>query len=216
MGLNTLAGEEVETGMKRRNAVAWICLAVLILGSIGAAAQTKGTTGVDRLFARFVMERKVAALSASLRSEGRVTLGGPGKVRFETLSPSKSILIVNGGKAWLSYPDLKVTKSFELASDPVMQVLTEHILAMSAFDFSKLAVLYDVTDIGDSKKKLVPKQEAVRRVFAELRVTLDSRGLATTVEMISVSGDSTLITFSQIDTQPKLDASTFAAPGESL
>ncbi|MCU0663065.1 MAG: outer membrane lipoprotein carrier protein LolA [Myxococcota bacterium] len=192
-----------------------LCAVLFLLASLAASlrAETDGVPpGASRLSAHFVMERKMAALSSSVRSEGKVLLGGPGMVRFETLSPSKSILVVNKGKAWLSYPDLKVTRSFELASDPVMQVLTEHILALSAFDFGKLGALYEITDLGGGKKRLLPKQEAVRRVFGELKVALDSRGLATSVEMLSVSGDSTTIRFEKIDTQSNIAPAAFEAP----
>jgi outer membrane lipoprotein-sorting protein len=210
--MNRPVSTEVEHGMSKKKYAIAIALLLSFAGNSIAWEAEAPPPGVERLSARFVMERKVAALSSTVRSEGRVLLGGPGKVRFETLSPSKSTLVVSNGKAWLHYPDLQVTKSFDLASDPVMQVLTEHILAMSAFDFVKLDALYEITDLGSGKKRLVPKQEAVRRVFVELRVLLNKQGLARSVEMISVSGDSTLISFLQIDTKPKLDPKAFEAP----
>ena len=180
--------------MKRR------IIIFLVVATISAEAYTKEPVPPSRLWAEFEMGRTIAALQDELKSSGILALGGPGLLRWETRSPSKSTLIVNGGKAWIHYPDLGVTKSFDLGQDPVMKVMSEHLLALSGGDFVKIATMYDMEDLGKGKKRLVPKQKSVRDVFKEMRVVLTPQGVASRVSIVSKTGDVTTITFRRVKT----------------
>lgn len=185
-------------------------LAFLLLTLCCAGAVGKEPTPPTRLKAEFEMERRLAVLKDSLRSSGVLVLGGAGRLRWETKAPSRSVLIVDGDKAWIHYPDLAVTKSFDIGADPVMKVMSEHLLALSGGDFAKVAELYTVSEAGTGAKKLVPRQESVRQVFRELSVVLTEQGVASRVEIVSKTGDVTVITFRNV----KLDDASCATPAQ--
>lgn len=184
---------------------------------LAIAAASLGAFAADpvapkRLVADFTMTRTLAVLDDAITSTGELALGGPGLLRWEMKSPSRSVIIVNGGQAWLHYPDLKVTKGFDIGSNPVMKVMSEHLLALTAGDFDKLGELYEIGEAGGGAKKLVPRQAAVRKVFAELRVKIGDRGIISWVEMISKTGDVTRIEFGKVVLDPDLVPSLFEKP----
>jgi len=169
--------------------------------------------GPRRIAADFEMRRTLAALSDAISSSGKLYLGGPGLLRFEMTSPSRSVLVVNQGKAWIHYPDLHVTKGFDLATDPVMKVMSEHLLVLTAGAFDRVSDLYEVSETSSGAKRLVPKQEAVKAVFAEIRVELGDAGVISWVELVSRGGDLTRIEFKNVKVDPTLDPALFERPG---
>jgi outer membrane lipoprotein carrier protein len=167
----------------------------------------------DRLTADFTMARKLVVLSDTISSSGKLVLGGPGRMRFEMTAPSRSILVIDGGKGWIRYPDLNVTKSFDLGADPVMRVLSEHLLVLTSGDFEKAAEFYDVTDgAKPGEKRLVPKQAEIRSLFSEIRVAIAPSGVVSWVELASAGGDTTRLNFGNVKINPPIDASLFEKP----
>ena len=117
-----------------------VLAASITLGlTIGLALPGSGRTDDHatprQLTANFEMTRTIKALSDSIRSAGRLYLGGVGLLRFEMTAPSRSVLVVNGDQGWIHYPDMNVTREFELSADPVMRVLAQHMLALTSGDF---------------------------------------------------------------------------------
>ncbi|MCP4676923.1 MAG: outer membrane lipoprotein carrier protein LolA [Deltaproteobacteria bacterium] len=187
-----------------------VSIAVLVV-AFGYLHGANGTTPQDKLTADFTMTRTLSVLSDSITSSGKLTLGGPGLLRWETTSPGKSVLIVNKNKAWIHYPDLGVTKNFDIGSDPVMKVLSEHLLVLTSGDLVRVAQLYKVVEQG-KVRQLIPNEAAVRKVFREMRVELNGEGVATRVELVSTTGDTTTITFENIRLSPPLSRGLFSAP----
>jgi outer membrane lipoprotein-sorting protein len=178
---------------------------LLGLGSPVAASESPSD---QKLAANFEMTRTLAVLSDTLSSSGKLVLGGPGLLRWETVSPSRSLLVVNRGQAWIQYPDLGVTKQFDIGNDPVMEVLSEHLFALTKGQFEKLDKWYQVKE-KDGAKQLVPKQKQIASVFSEIRVSLGARGVVRRVEMVSTGGDITVIEFKNVRLNPPLAPNTF-------
>lgn len=166
----------------------------------------------SRLSADFVMTRTLVVLSDTISSSGKLTLGGPGLLRWEMTSPSRSVLVVNNGTAWIHYPDMGVTKGFDLSKDPVMKVLSEHLLALTGGQFDKMQKFYEVSDLENGVKRLVPKEKVVKSVFLEIRVKMGARGVASWVEMVSGSGDLTRIVFENVELNPSIAPDLFEKP----
>ncbi len=178
---------------------------LLGLGSPVAASESPSP---QKLAADFEMTRTLAVLSDKLSSSGKLILGGPGLLRWETVSPSRSLLVVNRGRAWIQYPDLAVTKQFDIGNDPVMKVLSEHLFALTNGQFAKLDKWYQVKE-KDGAKQLVPKQKQIASVFSEIRVSIGTRGVVRKVEMVSAGGDITVIEFKNVRLNPPLAPNTF-------
>lgn len=167
----------------------------------------------ERLAADFTMTRTLSVLSDAVTSKGRLVLGGPGRLRFEVTEPSRSILVIDSGRGWLRYPDAGVTRGFELGADPVMRVLSEHLLVLTGGDLGRAAALYTVSE-GDAPgvRRLVPKQPEIAKLFAEMRVAIGDGGIVSWVELVAANGDVTRIAFSNVRVNPALDASLFEKP----
>ena len=192
------------------NRIVLLAAAVFVLTAISAAADAPATPRC--LTADFVMTRTLVVLEDEITSRGKLALGGPGVLRWEMTSPSRSVIVVNNGTAWLHYPDMNVTKGFDISSDPVMKVLSEHLLALTAGDFGKMGQLYEISEGEGGARTLIPKQDAVKKVFAQLRVKMGDRGIIDWVEMVSRGGDITRIEFKNVVIDPKLDPSLFEKP----
>jgi outer membrane lipoprotein-sorting protein len=177
-----------------------------------SVAATAGPPKIATLKTDFVMTRKVAVLRETLTSSGCLMLAGEGRLRFETRSPSKSTLIINADKGWLHYPDLNVTKGFDIATDPVMKLMSEQLFALTGGDIAQLGTLYDIRKNGDNEQILIPKTAGIGKLFKELRVTLQTRGIVSEVVLIAQNGDTTTIAFHNTALNAPLDASLFAAP----
>ena len=188
-----------------------LLVAMLTLPSTSRADDAKKQAPAA-LSARFVMTRTLAALKADLKSEGRLVLGGPGRLRWETLSPSKSVLVINNGAGWIHYPELDVTKKFDISTDPVMQVLSEHLQLLTSGQFDKMGDKYEVSKESDGSRRLIPKASEIKKFFKEMRVAMNENGTVDRVILISSDGDTTDIKFHQVVQNPKLSDKLFSAP----
>jgi outer membrane lipoprotein-sorting protein len=181
-------------------------------GARTAAANESPLETPSILSADFVMSRTISALKSELKSKGHIILGGTGRLRWETLSPAESTLIINGGKGWIWYPDLNVTKSFDLGTDPIMRVMSEHLSALTAGRFDSVQSLYYVSAPKDGRRTLVPKSPEIKKLFKEMQVAVNEKGAVTEVLLVSANGDKTSIVFQHIVSNPKLNEDLFREP----
>ena len=178
----------------------------------GAAAPR---AAISTLKADFVMTRRVSVLKQDLTSRGHLALGGEGRLRFETEHPSRSVLVINGGKGWLHYPELGVTKTFDATSDPVMKLMSEQLAALTKGDFDALKKVYDIEDTTPGIKTLVPIDPNIKKLFKALEVSLQAEGVVTEVALISQNGDTTRIQFRNAVFNAPLPPALFDAPGDT-
>ena len=167
-----------------------------------------------RLECQFTMIRSLKVLKDTVSSSGKLYLGGPGLLRFETRSPTRSILVINQGQAWMHYPDLKVTKNFDLGQDPAMSVLSRHLLAITAGDLKGFEGAYTVVARTKQSMELVPKQDSVRSIFKSIRVVLGPADIVSLVELRSASGDLTTLQFDKVKLRKSFPAKLFGNPGQ--
>lgn len=182
---------------------------VLALGP-GAAPQKMAT----RFACQFTMTRSLSLLKDKISSSGKLYLGGAGLLRFETLSPTRSILVVNKGEAWMHYPDLGVTKNFDLSRDPAMAVLSIHLLAITSGDVQAVADAYTVSERTKKSMELIPKEKSIGEIFRSIRVTFDSPDVVSRVDLQSTNGDLTTIEFKNVYIQKSLPAKLFSNPAK--
>jgi outer membrane lipoprotein-sorting protein len=186
---------------------------VPILMLLTSPARPGDITAPERLKADFHMTRTLRQLKDAVHSKGKLVMGGPGLLRWETLSPARSVLVINRQKGWLHYPDLKVTKAFDVSLDPVMKLLSEHLLALTGGDLGALSSMYDIRETGEKTKELTPKGEALRKLFEKMRVSTDDQGRVSKVALISKNRDTTTIVFTKVESNPKIPSGTFERPG---
>ncbi len=168
----------------------------------------------NTLTADFIMTRKVAVLKEALTSKGRLMLAGKGRLRWETTSPGKSVVIINGPKGWLHYPDLDVTKPFDNTSDPVMKLISEQLFALTSGDLRGLTSLYDIAATAPGRKTLTPKDPNISKLFKKLQVEMSQGGVISKVTLISANGDTTAISFENTVKNSRLENALFSAPSK--
>jgi len=195
--------------MKKNTAhtIVFLSLGLVLLG-IGYPAVASESKTPHKLAADFKMTRTLLVLSDQIYSSGKLILGGPGLLRWETVSPSRSLLVVNHTKAWIQYPDLDVTRQFDIGSDPVMKVLSQHLFALTKGTFEELDKWYDIEE-KNGVTRLRPKQPELGTVFSEIAVSVGPRGVVQRVEMKSTGGDVTVIEFNNVRIDPTLSPNTF-------
>lgn len=184
----------------------------IFVAPVFSAEKTSSPPPPAALIADFVMTRTISQLKTDLTSEGRLVLGGKGLLRWETLTPAKSTLIINQGQGWIQYPDLNLTKGFDLATDPAMRVMSEHLSLLTSGRFNDAGDLYEVSPEKDRRRILLPKSAEIKKFFKEMQVALDETGAVREVVLISTNGDKTTIVFRNIKANPKLTDDLFSAP----
>ena len=138
---------------------------------------------------RFVEEKRLAALGAPLRSEGRLAYRKPGHLEKVTTSPVPESLVVDGDRLVIGGGD-GPPQVVELGAQPEIRLLVDTIRGALSGDLPLLRRSYDVTGEGtpgDWEIVLRPRDPAVARLVREVRLSggADLRRLRS----VAVNGD---------------------------
>jgi hypothetical protein len=209
------------------------CLALATIPSDAAAESTPGLSvsgllgrfaALPGVEARFREEKQIALLDAPLISEGRLSFVGGDTPRLlrRTESPSASTVLIGGDR--LTFHDGRRRRELDLngPSGALLRNFVQSFLYLLAGDEAALRRLYDITLTPRSEDApqgwlmiLVPRDEAMRRVLNEVR--LSGRGvLLEQMQVLEASGDRTTTVFSDVDTDrrftPEERARVFRLP----
>lgn len=186
-------------------------LAVPVLGFAAADAQTNAPVTLEQLggamaraetlLTRFVQERHLSLFSEPLRSEGFLCFQRPGRLRWETISPYKSILVSDGsGVAQFEWADGK-WKKLDIGLGAALQNVVSQIVGVMDGRFAADRRGYSSSVTRDSEGyvvRLVPQNATVRRMMAaiEVHMAADLKGTRRVV-LRETGGDFTDIRFSE-------------------
>lgn len=138
------------------------------------------------------------------RSEGRFYLHRPGRFRWDYTSPDPQLVVADGEQLWLFDPELEQV---------TVRALDEGLSGTPAMLLSGEGRLEDSFRIGAAYREdgldwveLAPLEEAAD--FAAVRVGFESGKLAA-MELMDALGQTTLIRFSSLILNPKLDPALF-------
>ena len=183
----------------------------LLLGLSAASAQTNPPVSLDQIsgamakaqtvFTRFVQERHLSLFDEPLRSEGFLCFQKPGRIRWETTVPYKSILVSDGsGVAQFEWTDEK-WKKLDLGLGDALQNVVSQIAGVmdGRFASDRHGYSASVTNRGDEFViTLVPQNETMRKMMAAIEVHLAADLKATRrVVLRENGGDYTDIQFSE-------------------
>jgi outer membrane lipoprotein carrier protein len=146
----------------------------------------------------FVQEKRLKAFSRGMRSEGRMYLEKPDKLRWEYLSPGKSGFAVNGGSArrWSEFePE---SEPFALEDDPLAKAVSQQLLAWAGVDLERLGTRFAMVaeQAEPPVLRLTARDERLGDYLRELRIHFapDLRSV-TRVELHEPGGDATVLEF---------------------
>lgn len=128
------------------------------------------------VFSRFVQERHLSLFQEPLRSEGYLCFQRPGRLRWETTSPYRSILVTDGSGAaqfeWVGDQWKKLDLGLSVALE---QVLAQIAGVMEGnYTSDRRGYLATVSVEADGPKVvLVPQNEKTRKMISAIEVYLD-------------------------------------------
>jgi outer membrane lipoprotein-sorting protein len=176
--------------------------------------QISGAMGrAQTVFTRFVQERHLSLFNEPLRSEGFLCFQKPGRIRWETTVPYKSILVSDGsGVAQFEWVDEK-WKKLDIGLADAMQNVVAQIAAVMEGRYASDRHDYDVSVTNGAEGPvvtLVPRNETVRKMMAAIEVHLAADLKATRrVVLRENGGDYTDIRFSEQTVNLELPPLTF-------
>jgi outer membrane lipoprotein-sorting protein len=155
----------------------------------------------DTVFSRFTQERHLSLFNEPLRSEGYLCFQKPGRVRWETTRPYKSILVSDGrGVAQFEWVDDKWRKLDLGLADALQNVVAQIAGVMEGrYTSDRRSYAASVTNSADGPViTLVPRDQAMRKMLAAIEVHLAPDLQATRrVVLRETGGDTTDIRFSE-------------------
>ena len=165
-----------------------ITILLFVCVALGAAAQDDMLEKIieantfESVQASFSQVRHSSLMTDNLKSEGKVWLRSPDKVRWEVTSPFSKVTIFNG--------DIPSGRRFRMPS---------------AKDFEATVLRSDVLTVNH-----VPRRGDLSRMFRQIVLTLDPETLLIrTAMLINPDGDWTSLTFSDIVRGVEIDDKLF-------
>ncbi|MCC7377614.1 MAG: outer membrane lipoprotein carrier protein LolA [Verrucomicrobiales bacterium] len=198
------------TALRFLAGVAW-CAGCLALHAADPASPPSAETAVTRedisramsgartVFSRFVQDRHLALFQEPLRSEGYLCFLRPGRLRWETTEPYRSILVSDGsGVAQFEWTDER-WKKLDLGLSVALEQVLAQIAGVMEGNFASDRRGYSATvssETGGPKIVLVPMNEKIRKMMASIEVYLsaDMKGTRRVI-LREIGGDYTEIRF---------------------
>lgn len=160
--------------------------------------------------AAFSEQRTSQLLKKPLTSTGHISFQIPNKFRREITGANPSLTVSNGQVLWIYYPNFKEAEQYTRGQramfDEVLDALT------AAFDFSHVEEKYQTEITADEdggyRIMLTPKRSNLKRICAQLTVTLNKDLDVRRTDLILPKGDQVITTYTATHREP-LPASTF-------
>lgn len=196
----------------------------LLLGAAPAAAADADLAALGKrlaaagkrtktLRADFVQRKRLRLFKTEVITRGRIAYQRPHRLRWETLPPDASVLLVRGQRAELRLPS-EAPRVIDLRRNRTMAILVEQLLVcLGARPASELTRWYAVTLApgakGATQLRLVPRDAGLRKRVKAVTITLSPDLTIRTVEVTQRGGDTTLITFEKVRRNAELGQGTF-------
>jgi outer membrane lipoprotein-sorting protein len=156
--------------------------------------------------AHFVEEKFMALLKKPLRSEGELYFLPPGTLARHVAVPKPSLLILRG--AQLQVKDDQGVRNVDLSRNAAVATLVQSFSYLLQGNQAELEKHYAVTLLVAGEAftlTLVPKDPSLANLVQSL--TVDGSGLELTqMVVVEKSGDRTVTSFSQVNTQKRFSA----------
>jgi outer membrane lipoprotein-sorting protein len=166
-----------------------LLLVACLVAALSASAQDgildrlKAANAFETLQASFIQTRHSSMLTKDLRSEGRLVLASPDRIRWEVERPYPSVFVSIGELAFAG-------RRFRMP--------TEKDFTATALEGEDLAV------------KLVPLRRDLKSIFREIIVHADKKSLQIkSALLVTPDGDWTLLEFKDVVTNQPVDAKLF-------
>jgi outer membrane lipoprotein carrier protein len=148
-------------------------------------------------------------------SHGRLSYRAPSQLRWETETPYKVIMVIDGAVMTTFYPELNHKETKNLTTDRMAGFMVHQIIQFIKGDFEKLAERFEVR-INEPKPgrhdvNLKPKGSMAAGPLTAITLRFAGYILEETI-IEGKDGGGTVIEFSNVTPNPTLDDAIFSIP----
>ena len=159
--------------------------------------------------ADFQEQRFLRLMKKPIGSSGRVWFQPPNKFRREAGGNSPSLTVSDGHQLWIYYPNFKSAERYSIGSRSPLDSIIAAI--NSALNLENVENTFDITGAkidNGYELALIPRTPAMKRIFQKLNLRINGSLRAERTEMLQVSGDRIVTSYSK-QTRAPLPPSTF-------
>ncbi len=197
---------------------------ILIAGALAQAPATEDSlpaeavaawqelSQVRSLKARFVQTRSTKLLTRPLESSGVLRFQRPDKLAWQMETPGRSLMVMDGSRVGMAYPDLGVREELDLADQPEVAGLVQGMMVWLAGDLEQVSASYQLQwQPGPPRSALLtPRDETLAAIIASLELRLDGDPLQVQhVRLVEPDGDVVEIALHDLHVDPELPADAF-------
>jgi len=194
-------------------------LAVMVLLHAGSALADeweglrRDAGAVKSIRASFVQTKKMKILARPLVSRGTFHFEAPDAVRWEYLSPVKTVSLVRGGnvKRYSWSGDRGEFVQDSSGSVEAMRIVMEQISGWLAGRFKQDEAFSAVLEAGDTPTViLTPREKSLARFIARVEIRFSARpGVVRSVTIVENESTSTIIEFKDVELNEDLPDTLF-------
>ena len=159
--------------------------------------------------ADFQEQRFLRLMKKPIVSSGRVWFQPPNKFRREAGGNSPSLTVSDGHQLWIYYPNFKSAERYSIGSRSPLDSIIAAI--NSALNLENVEITFDITGAkidNGYELALIPRTPAMKRIFQKLNLRINGSLRAERTEMLQVSGDRIVTSYSN-QTRAPVPPSTF-------
>ena len=177
----------------------WLSFNALAAEPLTLEGLMKSLSEVKQAQVEFNEVKKLAVLTAPLRTSGKLVYRAPAFLEKETLQPYREVLRIDGNNI-IRETQRGQKQSFSLQAYPAVWAFVESFRATLAGDLKTLEKFYKVRLDGNQKQwqlLLLPKDPDMGELVHAIRI--HGRGhQITSIETQEASGDSSIMTLSRL------------------
>jgi outer membrane lipoprotein-sorting protein len=169
----------------------------------------KGMSEVKTVSCSFTQKKEVRILTKPLLSRGRLYYMAPDSIRWEYMSPVKSVLIVDRGSVKrFIWRDTKFIED-TTARVEAMRIVAGQIARWFAGDFKNSADFR--AEIVEGRVELIPVNKTIKGFISRVVITFSRReGVISMIEIIEVKGAKSILEFSDVEINGQMPDGIFS------
>ncbi len=196
-----------------------LSLAVLFLAALNSAAGAAeapvmpGKASCRVGSAEFVQIRRLAELDMEVRIRGRMTSELDGRLRWQVDAPVRSVTVIDREKLTHYDGETKKLSVIRQETFPWLGILRDSLDDWLSGDKARLTRRFQVSAPRPRTVRLVPRDEAQKKLFKSVELDFAEKGdLITVIRIEESTGDKLEIRFSHLRRDPRLPQDFWRMP----
>jgi outer membrane lipoprotein-sorting protein len=203
------------------NKILYLCSAVTVAGLVSVmpghsqdwASLKESFRNIQSVKAEFLQERHLQILKDPLLSEGRFFYLASGSLRWEYLSPLRSVMLQKGDSIRLYHFSEGVWKQDMAQAVEARRMVLAEMSQWFQGRFEESKIFSHVYSPGPPGRVLLTPKEGINRFILGIEIVLSDRpGVIDRVEIAEPGGSATRIAFRKVEINSNLPSDIFDRP----